>query len=292
MILVAGGTGRLGVPLVRTLVDSGHDVRVLTRDPAHADPLRPLGVEVVTGDVRDRQAVAAAVAGTDVVVSAVHGFVGPRGVSPATVDRDGNAVLVESAATEGADVVLMSIVGATSRSPMELLRMKYAAEQHLRASGVPGAVVRATAFTELWTDLLRQTARGGRPLVFGRGDNPINFVSVRDVAALVARVVDDPDMRGRDADIGGPDNLTFNELAALVQAADGSSGGIRHVPRAALKVGAQTVGRAVPAVGRQMRAALAMDDQPLRFDADTARERYPDLPRTSVADVLAGPRTS
>ena len=83
--------------------------------------------------------------------------------------------------------------------------MKYAAEQHLRASGVPWTIVRATAFLETWTALLEQTAScSGRPLVFGRGDNPINFVSVDDVAALVERVVVDPSTRGQVFEIGGP----------------------------------------------------------------------------------------
>ena len=59
-------------------------------------------------------AVAAAVAGVEVVVSAVHGFVGPGGVSPATVDRDGNANLTDAAKAAGAGMVLMSIVGAAA----------------------------------------------------------------------------------------------------------------------------------------------------------------------------------
>ena len=38
-------------------------------------------------------------------------------------------------------------------SPMELFRMKHAAEQYAVASGVPTTIVRATAFVELWIDL-------------------------------------------------------------------------------------------------------------------------------------------
>ena len=142
--------------------------------PRHLEAER---VEVVTGDVRDRDSLGRATAGVEVVVSAVHGFAGPGGTSPATVDRDGNANLTDAAEAAGADLVLMSTVGAAADSPMELFRMKYAAEQYACASGVPTTVVRATAFVELWIDLLEQTARrSGRPLVFGHGDNPINFV--------------------------------------------------------------------------------------------------------------------
>ena len=172
-----------------------------------------------------------ATAGVDVVVSAVHGFAGPARDSLAAVDRDGNANLIDAAKAAGADFVLMSTVGAASDSPMELFRMKHAAEQHAATSGVPTTIVRATAFLELWIDLLEQTAgRSGRPLVFGRGENPINFVSVADVAAVVERAVIDPTTRGKILEIGGPDNLTFDQLAQAVQTAAGRPATPRHVP--------------------------------------------------------------
>ena len=150
------------------------------------------------GDLRDRTSVAAAVDGATTVVAAAHGFVGPRGISPATVDRDGNIRLIEAARAVGAHVVLLSVVGASPDSPMELFRMKYAAEQHLFAGDASSTIVRATAFTELWIRIMRETAaRGGRPLVFGRGRSLVNFVSVADVAALVDHVVGDPTLAAR-----------------------------------------------------------------------------------------------
>jgi uncharacterized protein YbjT (DUF2867 family) len=64
-------------------------------------------------------------------------------------------------------------------------------------------------------------ARSGRPLVFGRGQNPINLVSVGDVAAPAERAVIDQDTRGAALEIGGPANLTFDQLAQAVQTACG-----------------------------------------------------------------------
>lgn len=290
-VLVAGGTGRLGTLVVGRLSARGLIVRVLTRDPQRAAHLAGQHVEVITGDVRDPASLAAAAGGVDVVVCAVHGFAGPGGGTPATIDRDGNIHLVHAARTAGADVVLMSGVGAAPDSPLELFRMKSAAEIALAESGVPATIVRASAFLELWIDLLTSTAgRTNRPLVFGRGRNPINFVSVRDVAALVERVVTDPQMRGQTVEIGGPDNLTMIALARMVVASRGGSREPRHVPRAALHVMAATVGRLRPELGRQARAALAMDRYDMTFDADLGadalRARFADLPCTSAADVL------
>jgi uncharacterized protein YbjT (DUF2867 family) len=287
VILVAGGTGRLGTLLIDRLVRRNREVRILTRQPAHAEP-RPAGlVTVVRGDVRDCQSLTSVMAGVDVVVSAVHGFAEPRVNSLATVDRDGNANLIDAAKTAGAEFVLVSTVGAAAESPMELFRMKYAAERYAAESGVPTTIVRATAFLELWIDLLHQTAgRSGRPLVFGHGRNPINFVSVDDVAALVERAVLDPTTRGKTLEIGGPDNLTFDQLAQAVQTAAARHSAPRHIPPAMLHMMANSVGRLRPQLGRQARAALAMDRTDLTFDTTRNDELYPDLPCTTLADVL------
>ena len=288
MILVAGGTGRLGTLVVNRLVSRGISVRVLTRDPAGAAHLVGDHVEVVTGDVRDRASLGPATAGADVVLSAVHGFTGVGGNSPATVDRDGNTNLIDATQAAGAELVLLSTVGAAANSPMELFRMKHAAEDCAHACGVPTTIIRATAFLELWIELMQQTAaRSGRPLVFGRGDNPINFVSVGDVAALVERAVTDATTRGTALEIGGPDNLTFNDLAAAVQTAAGRNGAPRRVPPAMLHLMANTVGRVKPLLGRQARAALVMDRADLTFDAAPLHRTYPDLPSTTLSEVLA-----
>jgi uncharacterized protein YbjT (DUF2867 family) len=288
VILLAGGSGRLGTLLVDRLVKQNLQVRVLTRDPARAEHLAGGLVTVVAGDVQDRESLRSATAGVDVVVSAVHGFAGARANSLAAVDRDGNANLIDAAKTAGSEFVLMSTVGAGPDSPMELFRMKHAAEQHAARSGVPTTIVRSTAFLELWIDLLRQTAgSSGRPLVFGRGVNPINFVSVLDVAAIVEKAVIDASTRGEILEIGGPDNLTFARLAEAVQTAAGSTKGPKHVPPPMLRLMANTIGRVKPQLGRQARAALVMDRADLTFDSAPIHQLYPDLPCTALADVLA-----
>ena len=287
MILVAGGTGHLGSFLVQRLVAGGSPVRVLTRVRARATHLHNPAVEIVEGDVRVASDVQRAVDGTQVVVSAVHGFAGPGGVSPAAIDRDGNRHLIDAAARAGATVILMSVVGAASESPMELFRMKDAAERHLRASAAPWTIVRSTAFLETWIDLMVQTTdRSGRVLVFGRGDNPINFVSVRDVGTLVERVIADPGARMQTLDIGGPDNITMTSLANAVQPA-GPAVAPRHVPPAALKAMSLVFRPFWAERARQTAAALVLDTIDMRFDPAAIRARYPDLPLTSPSDVIA-----
>lgn len=253
MIAVAGATGRLGSRVVQRLAARGADVRVLTRDPARARHLGSASSDIVVCDVRDVAAVRRAVRGARTVVSAVHGFAGPGHVSPRSVDRDGNMNLIDAACDAGADVVLVSIVGAAADSPMELARAKHAAEEHLRASRTPWTIVRATAFVELWAEIL------GRGIVAGRGQNPINFVSVDDVAAAVERAVMHSELRGHVIEVAGPGDLTLNELAALVLHANGRQQSIRHVPLRLLK--------ALGPFSRTVRAATVMDTADLRYAA-------------------------
>jgi uncharacterized protein YbjT (DUF2867 family) len=269
MIAIAGGTGRLGSLLARRLAEHRLEVRVITRDPARAAHLRELPVQIVSADVRDRVGIRTAIEGATTVVSAVQGFAGPGKVSPESVDNHGNANLIDAAAEHGVDVVLMSVVGASPDHPMELFRAKHAAEQHLINSGAPWAIVRATAFVELWAEIMR------KPIVFGRGENPINFVSVDDVAAAVERAVLHDDQRGQVIEVGGPRNLTFNELAASLQHARGESRNVRHVPRQALRVAAR--------FSRQARAAIAMDTIDMTFTPQPAR---PDQPLSDPLHVV------
>jgi uncharacterized protein YbjT (DUF2867 family) len=287
VIVVAGGTGTLGTRLVPRLAERGLAVRVLTRDPARAQHLAGHGVQVVRGDVRDPGSLARALQGADTVISAVHGFAGPGGVSPASVDQAGNARLIDAAARTGAAFVLVSVVGAAPGHPIGLFRAKHAAEEALRASGLPWTIVRATAFMETWGQIMaRPLQASGKILVFGKGDNPVNFVSAGDVAALVSQAAVGPSLRGQILELGGPGNLTFNELAVILQETTGRRGAVRHIPHPALHVTAWLTAAVKPALARQARAALAMDTIDMRFDPAATRQAFPSLPNTGIHSAL------
>jgi len=286
MILIAGGTGRLGSLVANQLCERGLNVRVLSRGLKPDPGILLDGIEVVAGDVRDPTGLTAALEGVDVVLSAVQGFMGLDGVTPETVDRMGNINLVAAAESVGADIVMMSVIGASPDSPMELFRMKYAAEQRLLDSTTSWTVVRSDAYAETWLAVLEETAgKSGRPLVFGRGDRPISWVSVHDVAALVELAVTDSSLRGRILEICGPEPVTLTELAARFMSERGVAGKPRRVPRLMLHVVAGTVGRVRPTMRRQARASLAMDVLPTSDGAAT-RAEFPDLPSTPVSAVV------
>ncbi len=287
MIVVAGGSGRLGRLVVGSLLDQGERVRVLAREAERTRALLGDDVEVITGDVRERHRLDAVLAGASVVVSAVHGFLGGRGAGPLEVDDRGNANLVDAAAATGADVVLVSVIGA-ERSSLDLFRAKHAAEQHLRASGTGWTIVRSGPFLETWLSVLSESATSERPMIFGRGDQPVPFVSAVDVAEVVSHAATDVRVRGQVLEVAG-EPMTLNELASALQSAHGWHGAPRHVPRPVLRV-LGTLARPIsPAFARQNRVALAMDTTSLGHDTEHGTDLATALgrPPRRVAAVLA-----
>jgi NADH dehydrogenase len=287
MILVAGGTGLLGSKVVDRLVAGGEQVRVLTRDRQRAGHL-PAGVEVVLGDVR-RGSMNAAVEGCACVVSAVHGFAGPGSTSPAAVDRAGNHNLIAAASAAGVSrFVLVSVAGAAADHPMSLHRMKHAAEQQVQAASMTGVVVRPTAFLQTWLTVIGgKLARGGPALVLGPGRNPINFVAVEDVAAFVCLAVGGDPRIGGLVTVGGPQNLSFTDLAHRLVADAGRTAAIKHVPLGALKLMSVLARPVRPGFARQARAAVVMNTIDLSFDPLPLRQRFPDIRSLGIDDVLS-----
>ncbi len=285
MIAVAGGGGLLGRQVVKDLVLRGEHVRVLVRDAPRARAVLGDEVEVRVADVR-QPGLSEVVGGASVIVSAIHGFLGGRGAGPGDVDQRGNANLIDAAATVGASVVLVSVIGASPDSTLELFRAKHAAEQHLLASGVSWTIVRAAAFMETWLNILAETAgSSGRPVVFGQGTVPIPFVSAADVAAVVSRAATDTTLRGQLVEVAG-EPMSMSELAHALQAAQGWSGEIHHVPRPVLRLLAALSQPVNPAFARKNHAALEMDTN--RSEAPTAQlTSLLGRPPLKVADVIS-----
>jgi uncharacterized protein YbjT (DUF2867 family) len=263
VILLAGGTGTLGTQLVRRLVARGAHVRVLSRNAAKQPASGQ--VEVVEGDVRDPRSLEPAVAGVATVVSAIHGFLDKEG--PRAIDRDGNMNLIAAAQAAGAEqFVLVSIAGASADSPMELFRMKYAAEQELKGSGLSWTIVRPTAYMETWLGLIAAPlVRTGKTRIFGRGRNPINFVSAHDVTGLIETAMTDPTRRGAAIDIGGPEDLSFVDLVRVVEKATGKKGATSHVPLPMMRAMAVLMKPVNPALARQIQGGVVMDTTDLTF---------------------------
>ena len=275
MILIVGASGRLGSKVAEQLLAQGKTVRAMTRTPLNLAHLKQQGAEVVSGDLRNAASLLSACQGVEQVVAAAHALVGKGDNNPQTVDDAGNRELIDAAKAAGVKhFIFVSVRGASPDSPLEFFRIKYRTEEYLRASGLSFTILRPSAFMDLWAELIGQPlVERGKTTIFGRGTNPINFVAVEDVARFVGIALEDARARNLVIEVGGPENLTMNQLAEICERASGRQAKTRHIPLPMMRVMAILMQPINPALSRQIRAGIYMDTADLRYDmSETASE--------------------
>jgi nucleoside-diphosphate-sugar epimerase len=130
-IFLAGATGVIGRRLLPMLLERGHEVTALTRQPGEVARLRALGAAAVVGDVLDRDAVLRAVrsAAPEVVMHQLTDLRGQDFEGNSELRKTGTRHLVDAALAAGARrMVAQSIawayqagdVPATESTPLDL----------------------------------------------------------------------------------------------------------------------------------------------------------------------------
>ena len=204
-IALIGPTGFVGSAVLAELLQRGHQVTSLTRDPAKLDS-RP-GLTVVAADAYDAEAVAAAVRGHDAVVSAFN----PGWHAPDLYDQflRGSAAIERGVQASGVKRLLV-VGGAGSLFVAPGLQLVDTPDfaSHVPANIVPGARAARDHLTALrgntqldWTflsppALLAPGERSGHYRVGGEqllmaGDKPAG-ISVADLAVAVADEIEQP----------------------------------------------------------------------------------------------------
>lgn len=116
-VALFGGTGKTGRRVLSRLLEQGHTVRMLARDPDAVSVEHP-SLEVVRGDVLDAGAVDQTVQGASVVLSLFGQVPG----SPRTLQTDGTRLIVK--AMKRHDVSrIVSLSGGGLRAPQDRPRV-------------------------------------------------------------------------------------------------------------------------------------------------------------------------
>lgn len=195
-IFVTGGTGTLGSHAVPLLRAAGYDLRILSRSARE----NAAGVEYVTGDLLAGDGLDEALAG---ITTVLHMAGAPKGDDVATRN------LAQAAARAGVrHLVYISVIGADT-VPVGWLRMKAAAEQAIKESGVPYTILRAAQFHDLTLKAVRAMAK--LPVVPNPGGLRFQPVDARGVAARLVELVAGPPA-GLVADIAGPEVIAMGDL--------------------------------------------------------------------------------
>lgn len=247
-ILVVGASGQLGTRIVQQLSAARRPVRAMVRKTSRQQHLRLPHVDIVQADLSDPASLDAAVQGAGAVIATATAVAPLHGSRFAEVDDAGYAALIAACQRHRSGrFVMVSVPQTPFDDKVPLCGYKRRIEQRLAASGLPHAVLRFEPFMDDWFALagLALATRGdaaaltARPwpflqrfmgvvgglaekrgllIVAGSADSRQAFITVDDVArcciAATAHAAADNATLG----IGGPERLSWAEVAAKTAA--------------------------------------------------------------------------
>ena len=277
MILLVGATGRLGRAVAQRLLHDGIPFRAACRNVTKAQWLVERGVEVLQMDVESGAGVREAISGSSKVISCIHGLLGRSRHSIERIDVRGQAALIDVAADAGVKrFVYISALGASPDHPSEFWKAKARTEQHLKASKLDYVILRPSAFMDLYAhDLIGAAVmRGKTVFLLGRGTTPRNLIAVADVADAAIKALLRDDLVGQTIPVGGWENPSEREIAALYASLSGKPLKLRTVPPFALATLAAAIAPFHAGIGHLLRLPLQLAGrEDLLLDASSSVER-------------------
>jgi uncharacterized protein YbjT (DUF2867 family) len=226
-VLVAGATGYLGGFVVREFKRRGFWVRVLARSPEKLEPIRSLVDDAVEGEVTRPETLEDVCDGIDVVFSSVGITRQKDGLTFHDVDYLGNKNLLDAALRSGVKkFIYVSVFNGPELRHLAIVKAHEDFVDELHASGIDCAVLRPTGFYSDMGEFL-EMAKRGRVFLIGRGANRVNPIHGADLAQVC---VDAVDGTRREIDVGGPEVLSYREIAELAFRSLGTPARITAIP--------------------------------------------------------------
>ena len=254
-ILITGGTGFIGVPLVKKLNSLGHNLKLLIRESSDITPFEDLNnIEYITGNIQDIDSLNQAVNNIDIIY---HLAAYTRmWAKDKTIIEDTNIKGTENIAKIALEKKIRFLyissfiaLGATPIDPvdetyesedglyLDYAKTKFQAKKLIKEylnKGLnatifyPGIVYGPGDFNIFGQTILDITARKflGCP---GKGDNIGNFVYVNDIIDGIVSVIDRNDLKGEHFILGGV-NVKFRDWMDLIAEIAGNKKNPRHFP--------------------------------------------------------------
>jgi len=226
MILVTGSTGFIGSTLVRKLVESGQEVRLLLR-PSPKSPRLPMGlsVDVAVSSLNDERSLRAAMVGVDTVYHLAGVERQGAYADLMKVDIQGTQAVARAAKDAGVErFFFLSHLGADRASAYPILKAKAIAEESIRRSGIGYTIIRSAVvygaddgFTTALAGLIATV-----PMIYlipGDGRTLIQPLWVEDLVTCLIWALDNETIINETIEIGGPEYLTFRQVLEMVMQA-------------------------------------------------------------------------
>jgi uncharacterized protein YbjT (DUF2867 family) len=226
-VVVTGSTGKQGGAVARGLLERGHKVRAVTRDPhsSQAKALANAGAALVTASLEDGAALAKALDGA----TSLFAMTTPFGGGTEGETRQGLAA-ADAAKAAGVHLVFTSVGSADRQTGIPHFDSKYEVEKHIAKVGVRATILAPVYFMEnLITFGKEQLAKG----IYAGTLPPTRTlaeVAVADIGAVAVRVLEDAGrFAGRRFDLAS-DELTGNDVVAILSRVTGRPFAYYQVP--------------------------------------------------------------
>jgi uncharacterized protein YbjT (DUF2867 family) len=226
-ILVAGATGYLGGFVAEEFKARGHFVRAMARSPEKLAHLQGSMDEIVEAEVTRPETIEHVCDGIDVVFSSVGITKQKDGLTFQDVDYQGNRNLLDAALK--ADVekfIYVSVFDGPNLLHLDIVRAHEDFVDELKTSGINYSVLRPTGYFSDMGEFLEMT-RKGRIYLIGQGGNKVNPIHGADLAVSC---VDALDGENQEIDVGGPETMTWRDIAELAFKSLGKPARITSVP--------------------------------------------------------------
>lgn len=238
-VLVVGATGFLGMEICRQLLAANKKVKGLVRitsDKNIVDGLKQMGVETITGDMKDHNSLVEAFKNVSTIISTATATRSRSdGDSVESVDEEGQ-LNVASAAKESAvkHVVYISFNPMQGEFPLQTAKRKM--EDALKESGMNYSILQPTFFMEVWLGPnLGFDYQNAKANIYGTGNNKISWISLRDVASFAVASLDNEAVKNAVIELGGPEALSPLEVVKIFEEVSGKTFEIQKVAEEALQ---------------------------------------------------------
>ena len=221
-VLVTGSTGFLGRRVVQKLIEHNYEVRCLVRTPGKERIFERGSVDVYYGDISDPDALSSACEGVDQVVHLVAVIREKGEASYDNVNRVGVENVVEAAKSANgiSQFIHISAVGAVNDPALPYLKSKWLGEQAVINSGLPHTIIRPSLIFGQGDEFINSLAAVVRlfpavPVIAG-GRNRLQPIWVEDLAQCIALSLSRHDLHGHILELGGPDQLSYNQIVDII----------------------------------------------------------------------------